>query len=54
MLYREVLNRGVLIASVGPIMRITPSLVLDLVLANTALDMIDQAITAFELSNHIS
>ena len=51
-LYREILKRGVLVASAAPIMRITPPLVLDEVLADRALDLIDEAISAFESKYH--
>jgi 4-aminobutyrate aminotransferase-like enzyme len=44
------LKRGVLVASASPIMRITPPLVLSKVLADRALDLIDESFAEFEKS----
>jgi 4-aminobutyrate aminotransferase len=49
-LYRMILKRGVLVASASPIMRITPPLVLSKVLADRALDLIDESFAEFEKS----
>jgi 4-aminobutyrate aminotransferase len=49
-LYRMILKRGVLVASAAPIMRITPPLVLSKVLADRAVDLIDDAFAEFEKS----
>lgn len=47
-LYKMILSRGVLVASAAPIMRITPPLVISRLLADKALDLIDEALTEFE------
>jgi 4-aminobutyrate aminotransferase / (S)-3-amino-2-methylpropionate transaminase / 5-aminovalerate transaminase len=47
-LYLELVRRGVLVSGAGPIMRITPPLVLDIALADRGLDLFEEALTVFE------
>jgi 4-aminobutyrate aminotransferase-like enzyme len=48
LMYRELINRGVMVASAGQVIRITPPLVLTQELADRGLDIFEEAITAFE------
>lgn len=52
--YRELLSRGVLVSNAGPIIRVTPPLVMTVDLADRGLDLFEEAVGAFEERCRIS
>jgi 4-aminobutyrate aminotransferase/(S)-3-amino-2-methylpropionate transaminase len=47
-LYLEIIRHGLLVASAGPVVRLTPALVITQELADRGLDLLEESITVFE------